>query len=278
MKLYRFEKNDTKGKRLQTIIDGNIFISNPKSFNDLNDCSLNEIFSFNRDDASYAKMEVILRTLYESEDTFPLGADTFRLLKKFLLNEKPNIDKPLAQKNKSEIIEKIHYQVKHTTGVCCFFNGAPRHPLMWAHYADKHTGFCIEYEVIDPIQDTPLHEVNYVTKPLLLSIDELLLCPAEAFTRLLTAKSCEWHYEREFRLIYLNSVKFYENGTTIPLPKTIKPFRLITGDRFCHSTNEQLIKTLGIDVIDYKKFMTEKSSPSNNQYNPLAVRNEPQHS
>lgn len=238
MKLYRFEKNDAT--RLETIKNNSLFISSPRTFNDLYDCSLNSIFSFTRDNTSHKNIEAAVCALYESEDSFPYGERIFKLLKKFLENEVPNIDQPMAQKNKKRIIQQIYDQIRSETGICCFFSGAPIHPLMWAHYADNHTGFCIEYNVDAQIGDTPLYEVNYSTKSLQLSIDELLLCPHEAFTRLLTTKSAEWNYEKEFRLIYLNSVLVCKNGKSIQRPATITPSRLIFGDKFCHSMNETL--------------------------------------
>ncbi|WP_331347148.1 DUF2971 domain-containing protein [Cellvibrio sp. UBA7661] len=256
MKLYRFEKNEEE--RLNSIKNGNIFISSPKSFNDLDDCSLNSIYSTNR-----KNMEAALHALYESEDDFPYGQIVFKLLKKFLDNEAPDKDQPTAQKNKETLAQKIYDPIRNETGIYCFFSGAPLHPLMWAHYANNHTGFCIEYNFEDQTRETPLYEVDYSTKSVQLSIDELLLCPQQAFTRLLTTKSSEWQYEKEFRLIYLNAVPSYKNGTTIQRPKTIIPSKLITGDKFCYAMNEKLIKSLNIEIVEYKKFVADQKKQLN---------------
>ena len=67
--------------------------------------------------------------------------------------------------------------------------------LMWAHYADKHTGFCVGYkkEDIENIS-TKLHRVTYTSQPynLKMKSDESILF----------IKSNEWEYENEWRAIY----------------------------------------------------------------------------
>ncbi len=261
MKLYRFEKNDAE--RLETLKNDKIFLSSSKSFNDLYDCSLNSIQTFIRTFENHNRMEAAIKALYECGDNFPFGRTVFNLLKKFFDNEAPDKDQPTAQKNKEALVQKIYDRIRNETGIYCFFTGAPIHPLMWAHYADSHTGFCIEYDFEDQTRETPLYEVDYSTKPLKLSIDELLLCPQQAFTRLLTTKSSEWQYEKEFRLIYPDNVPFYKNGTLIQRPKTITLSKLITGDRFCYTMNEKLIKSLNIEIVEYKKFVADQKKQLN---------------
>ena len=75
-------------------------------------------------------------------------------------------------------------------------------PLMWAHYADKHRGICIEYEITDGMitahndahQVLRINNVRYRDRKVMsdyITLDNALL-----------AKGASWQYENETRLLY----------------------------------------------------------------------------
>lgn len=68
-------------------------------------------------------------------------------------------------------------------------------PLMWAHYANSHTGFCVGYEKTD-IENisTKLQKVTYSTQPYSIK--------TQSDESILFIKSNEWEYENEWRAIY----------------------------------------------------------------------------
>ena len=69
---------------------------------------------------------------------------------------------------------------------------------MWAHYADGHKGFCVEYDFSSEFRK-PLRSFNRVHYDTVdLSKDKLSI--TEAFA----TKSKEWKYENEVRLISYN--------------------------------------------------------------------------
>lgn len=80
-----------------------------------------------------------------------------------------------------------------------------KHPiknlLMWAHYADGHKGFCVEYDFSSEFrkQMISLNRVHYDT----VDLSKEKLSITEAFA----TKSKEWKYENEVRLISYNSGK-----------------------------------------------------------------------
>jgi hypothetical protein len=86
-------------------------------------------------------------------------------------------------------------------GVLCF-SAVNDNLLMWAHYADCHKGFAIEFDSEDEefkkLGD--LHEVKYIkTRPI---VDAAKPVTLEFYVR----KSPEWGYEREYRLLrHLNA-------------------------------------------------------------------------
>jgi hypothetical protein len=72
---------------------------------------------------------------------------------------------------------------------------------MWAHYAEKHYGLCLGFDV----SDSPgvISKVEYVPDRLrdLLDRDKTLLGFDEAVVKkILTTKYSDWSYEREYRV------------------------------------------------------------------------------
>ena len=89
-------------------------------------------------------------------------------------------------------------------------------PLMWSHYADRHTGFCLEFSKTGEntlFSGLPIHQVAYShLRPQISTVDILeaanpmlrqSISPAlrRLITTWLLTKSESWHYEREWRLI-----------------------------------------------------------------------------
>jgi len=86
-------------------------------------------------------------------------------------------------------------RVNASTGVLCF-SGLKDNLLMWAHYADSHRGFVVEFDTED--EDFrrlgELHEVLYrKDRPLF----DVVKGPDMAIYLL---KGLEWNYEKEFRI------------------------------------------------------------------------------
>jgi len=79
------------------------------------------------------------------------------------------------------------------------------HPLMWAHYADSHKGFCAGY--VSPIgirNPALIHQVRYLRAPPPITAWRLVEDPGEVWRDLALTKSDDWAYEREWRLTFGN--------------------------------------------------------------------------
>lgn len=71
--------------------------------------------------------------------------------------------------------------------------------LMWAHYAEKHKGICIEFTV--PVSDA-LHTVTYSTDmPRVTLHDIYVMHDRQILMNLFTTKHKHWKYEKECRII-----------------------------------------------------------------------------
>ncbi|MDB5992496.1 MAG: hypothetical protein JWQ10_3899 [Herbaspirillum sp.] len=129
-------------------------------------------------------------------------------------------------------------------GVLCF-SKSWRSTLMWAHYAEKHTGMCLEFEIEENQFLTKIDYVNQrldspidFTKPLH-SADESML------VRCLNVKHSGWQYEKEYRLrVSLNDERdgIYYN----PFNNGMQLRRVIIGAR-CTLTNVEVAEAVGTE-------------------------------
>ena len=84
-----------------------------------------------------------------------------------------------------------------STGLICF-SKSWRNPLMWGHYAEKHTGMCLGFDVPDNL----LAPVLYAKRPLKIKIDpeRILKQTEKLMEKLVRRKFIDWKYEDEIRL------------------------------------------------------------------------------
>lgn len=84
-------------------------------------------------------------------------------------------------------------------GVLCFSRDW-RSTLLWNHYADKHQGICLGFDVANEL----INEVKYATSRLPCELEEALAVTeaGEQFVqRLFTTKFQGWDYEEEVRVL-----------------------------------------------------------------------------
>lgn len=261
MKLYRFEKAEKQ--RCNAIIDKKIYISAPSKFNDLHDCRIS-FSSAGLSQENYIKIMEGIELFYPNEEAHHnsiLSPRLLTLLKKVIAPYAiaPKIDFDMTIDSTQAEID-VREEIISTTGVCSFFCSEPNSALMWAHYADNHAGFCVEYEVSPEPGDLNLFSVNYSSQLPIISASELIFSPVETFTRIVTTKKIEWAYENEWRIIHLNSLdpNKEENGKLIDLPAGMKVTRIIAGcklpDTSCYDMVLNMANQIGIDFNTYKPF------------------------
>jgi hypothetical protein len=88
-------------------------------------------------------------------------------------------------------------QLAKLCGLICF-SEAYSSPMIWCHYADRHKGMCLGFEI--PKSD--LTQVRYVPKRLRGKIGvsrTITANEAKLALKLATYKHSEWSYEREWR-------------------------------------------------------------------------------
>lgn len=182
-------------------------------------------------------------------------------------------------------IDTVRIKIKENTKVICFaeeYNSM----LMWSHYADYHAGFCLVYQKEDiedakrygnteseVINKTVLTRINYVEQQLDMTNDVLEYIRNNMFDtmgdvpqvdsslasakirQVITEKSKDWAYEKEWRLI----PRIPKIETESPLYYIeCKPIAVIIGSQCFGKNREKLVKICArIDVPVYGIFLKE---------------------
>lgn len=88
-------------------------------------------------------------------------------------------------------------ELAQNRGLLCF-SKSWHNPVQWSHYADKHRGICLGFDV----PDVHLGEVNYSPKRVVTDIESLKTPRELSFDvvrKLLFTKYHHWKYEKEVR-------------------------------------------------------------------------------
>ncbi len=101
-------------------------------------------------------------------------------------------------------------EISKEVGILCFSKNW-HNPLLWSHYAEKHTGCALGFDIPD---DKAIEIVYSENRPLFkwteMPTDPL---PRRNFiAELHKTKFISWKYEEEFRLVYKLNTLEYESG------------------------------------------------------------------
>ena len=86
--------------------------------------------------------------------------------------------------------------------------GRFNHELLWAHYANSHKGFCIEYNLHElqngySNEDLYTFQIKYNSRPPQLSLSDITNGDTlNAIKKVAGFKSKEWQYEKEIRIVF----------------------------------------------------------------------------
>lgn len=234
-KLYKYRPIDIseKNSRLTEIIANNqLWFASPDSFNDPFDCQIQ------------FDLEITQEELCD-------------FLKHKNLKSEPDPQKfaeaLLANKSKfQDITQQFIQDFINTKGVCCF---SKRWDILlqWAHYADKHTGIVLGFDLL---KDThffanDLLDVSYVNKYPKCNI----IKDQDKFAEILAGtKSKHWQYEEEYRVIKPST----ENFEFIKEALTEVIFGIKTSDEDIISVKKLLMNNGYSNVTFYRAKLGEK--------------------
>ena len=90
-----------------------------------------------------------------------------------------------------KVMKETKQELSKTKGILCF-SKTWRNPVLWGHYADKHRGLCLGFEVDNELAG----KVDYVDarRPVPTELNE------EFMKKTLFTKFKHWEYEQEYRV------------------------------------------------------------------------------
>ena len=202
--------HDKDHRLIYLLANKKLYRTTPSGFNDPYDC-LVEIYDKVADEnllnwlRLYYKNQAFCSNEWQQKEARLLG----------YINDN-NVNK-INDKDKVIIIELIKstlQRIVNKSRVICFSKGQ-ENLLMWAHYADKHSGYCLTFDVKKLKNNNcwvGLYEVDYPpneSRPLIkLSPEEFE--SFELAKKILLTKSIHWKYEEEVRLTYNDPNKYFD--------------------------------------------------------------------
>ena len=188
MKLYKYCKFSQH--LLASLAKNTMWVSSSAKFNDIFDCQYQEDSEFNLRHAKEIRAVNAVRT-EENESTLidiPEGDLTKDKLEQIRNNTLVQIKKYLC-----------------SFGIYCF-SEIPDSLLLWSHYGGNHFGVCLEYTVdtLDP-DNGFVRPVSYSTQYPHLALSEFHGDILKTTIRIVTTKSMEWAYEKEWRYVVYNT-------------------------------------------------------------------------
>lgn len=118
-------------------------------------------------------------------------------------------------------------EMHNTKGILCFSKDW-HNPVLWSHYAAKHHGICLGFDVPDGYAKEVIYSTDRITSHL--SEDDELQ-PDEAFIHsLLYTKYSHWAYESEARIFVGLDAKDSEDGSYfLPFSSALRLRHVILG-------------------------------------------------
>lgn len=229
--LYKYRKVSSRGLE-RTITHGEVFLSDPTSFNDPFDC--------------HPKLSI-----HTSE--YKRKKYIKSLAKERLPNATPNeLSKEIKSYSKNKNLADPKYLkgmfTKFITscGIYCLTE-VPDDILMWSHYSDSHKGVCLQF---NPRKKLSLFWENYkiTYQELYPNVNLMELGKFDQFMSLFTIKSKHWKYEQERRIIKSH----YEGGSKTYTFDTELLTGIILGAKISSKDEETII-----DWVSKKKTPTK---------------------
>ena len=169
-------------------------------------------------------------------------------------------------KESKKIWDSIIEQLRQRITTICFTQN-PNDMPMWAHYANEHKGFCIEYEVVDAKNLYPVLYVKNRMKAISLFVELFYVVFNEyadleerknafKFVMLLSAfKEESWKAENEIRAVFMNSKEdMMSTGKLCSCQEIgVRPTKIYIGVKCVKEHSDKLI-TIAKDMdIPYEK-------------------------
>lgn len=156
------------------------------------------------------------------------------------------------QRNR-KVISDFKSATNEATGLVCFSEDWAD-PVLWSHYADRHKGMCLGFDVNRKL----LQKVRYEAKRLTVALDacdDPNQLPKDLQRALMSTKYKSWKYERERRL-FVDMTKTEVQGVLnfLPMDPELRLREVILGASSALSlrTMRGLVERSGFDAVVFR--------------------------
>lgn len=232
--VYKFRdwKNPNHKKNL---IEGLLYFASPSQFNDPFDCLIIPRYDLLTKQQKIQKYREMVRTDNPHLTKKELNIEVSKWIQRDLL----------SGKNYFNYAEDILKNV-HRFGIFSL-SRVKTNILLWSHYSDSHTGFCIGYDE-DSLYNFVINSFLYIKmvadkRDVVYSENYPLIIPDETITdeefiiKPIITKSADWAYEKEVRIILYDGAKNYLKLVNTEIVKEI-----ILGCNICKENKEEIIE------------------------------------
>lgn len=213
--LYKY-RSWTDPYHQNALINNEIYLASPADFNDPFDCRITPNFI----DRSEQELEdYVKRTMNNQASQLRKVQDPTQRINDFRNRVKKKFE---FQKESDE----LHFKKQNECYGILSLSTTWKSILMWSHYANSHTGFCIGYDSHKLVNTSKLGKggpINYgVEFPDVNSTNSTYEENFEQNSfRETHSKSQEWEYENEYRLMTLKPNGFQKKDRIIRLPDDV---------------------------------------------------------
>ena len=172
-----------------TLINSEIWFSNPNNFNDPFDCNLKCQYLKDYD------FEERTNNMLRNEFNSAISNESYIREHKIITSVAEAHEQ--KRKTKSEQINVDFESKVIETGISCFSKNNSS-ILMWSHYSNNHRGVCLKFNTSDRVFFDNCHQVKYVQE---FPGADANLDVEGSHNFLFFTKSEEWVYEEEVRVI-----------------------------------------------------------------------------
>lgn len=230
---------------LKNLLDDTVWLADPSNFNDPYDCS--HTFDQNFISQSISKdylhkfigeKKVLKEQLGEESLSIIMSSnDPFSSFIDIMIANEPEDKRKEIKSVLNEVQNKMHEDLVKDSSKkisssfkLCSFSERNDSMLMWSHYADYHKGFCLEYDLENikygDYRTRFLYPVIYSDK--MFDATEHLMNGVETetfnnlyLTKAALVKASDWHYEKEWRLVFAHGIYEKEQHYQMGKPKTL---------------------------------------------------------
>jgi hypothetical protein len=155
-------------------------------------------------------------------------------------------------------LERLLNGIKGLFLLACFSENLTNNMPMWAHYANNHKGFCVEYRITNPkylypisYEDERIAIASSITQMIskfssygekkIPENDPELRIYFNIMYHMTIMKHKSWEYEKEYRAIYFN-LKAQKSGDIVPLSELgLKVLRIYVGAECAEENKKRLL-------------------------------------